>query len=136
MSPELATLNGKTRTRQLPKAPAADLPSRGRIVLRSRTRKREQLPARKLDALPRRCSVFASAVPSSGECCRGRPSVSSLPCQRCRAAFRPEVPDLFYRNNMKNWAPALCEERSDVTMETCSAFLEKMYYEYMTSSSA
>ena len=31
---------------------------------------------------------------------------------------------------MKNWAPALCEKRSDVTMETCSAFLEKMYYEY------
>src|SRR5215468_2086662 len=24
---------------------------------------------------------------------------------------RPEVPDLFYRNNMKNWAPALCEKR-------------------------
>jgi dienelactone hydrolase len=24
--------------------------------------------------------------------------------------FRPEVPDLFYRNNMKNWAPALCEK--------------------------
>src|SRR5512144_2688881 len=27
------------------------------------------------------------------------------------SGFRPEVPDLFYRNNMKNWAPALCEKR-------------------------
>ena len=45
------------------------------------------------------------------------------------SGFRPEVPDLFYRNNMKNWAPALCESRLDVTMETCSAFLKKMYLE-------
>ena len=45
------------------------------------------------------------------------------------SGFRPEVPDLFYRNSMKNWAPALCEKRPDVTMERCSAFLEKMYYE-------
>ena len=36
------------------------------------------------------------------------------------SGFRPEVPDLFYRNNMKNWAPPLCEKRPDVTMETCS----------------
>ena len=45
------------------------------------------------------------------------------------SGFRPEVPDLFYRNNMKNWAPALCERRPDVTMEMCSAFLGKMYRE-------
>jgi len=45
------------------------------------------------------------------------------------SGFRPEVPDLFYRNNMKNWAPALCEKRPDVTMETCSDFLKKMYFE-------
>jgi hypothetical protein len=30
---------------------------------------------------------------------------------------------------MKNWAPVLCEKRPDVTMETCSAFLKKMYHE-------
>ena len=30
---------------------------------------------------------------------------------------------------MKNWAPALCEKTPDVTMETCSAFLKKMYHE-------
>jgi hypothetical protein len=45
------------------------------------------------------------------------------------SGFRPEVPDLFYRNNMKNWAAALCEKRPDVTMEMCSAFLKKMYHE-------
>jgi pimeloyl-ACP methyl ester carboxylesterase len=45
------------------------------------------------------------------------------------SGFRPEVPDLFYRNNMKNWAPPLCEKRRDVSMETCSAFLKKMYHE-------
>jgi pimeloyl-ACP methyl ester carboxylesterase len=45
------------------------------------------------------------------------------------SGFRPEVPDLFYRNNMKNWAPPLCEKRRDVTIETCSAFLKKMYHE-------
>lgn len=45
------------------------------------------------------------------------------------SGFRPEVPDLFYRNNMKNWAPALCAKRPDVTLEMCSDFLKKMYFE-------
>ena len=45
------------------------------------------------------------------------------------SGFRPEVPDLFYRNNMASWAPALCAKRPDVTMEMCSAFLKKMYHE-------
>jgi pimeloyl-ACP methyl ester carboxylesterase len=46
------------------------------------------------------------------------------------SGFRPEVPDLFYRNNMKNWAPGLCAKRPDVSMETCAAFLQKMYMEH------
>jgi pimeloyl-ACP methyl ester carboxylesterase len=45
------------------------------------------------------------------------------------SGFRPEVPDLFYRNNMNNWAPTLCAKRPDVTMETCAAFLKNMYLE-------
>lgn len=45
------------------------------------------------------------------------------------SGFRPEAPDLFYRNNMNNWAPAICQKRPDVTMEMCSAFLKKMYHE-------
>jgi len=40
---------------------------------------------------------------------------------------RPEIPDLFYQNNIKGWAPALCERRPDITMATVDAFLDKMY---------
>lgn len=53
--------------------------------------------------------------------------VAAVPAQP--SGFRPEVPDLFYRNNMTKWAPALCEKRPDVTMEMCDAFLKKMYLE-------
>ncbi|HZK91767.1 MAG TPA: alpha/beta hydrolase [Stellaceae bacterium] len=40
---------------------------------------------------------------------------------------RPEMPDLFYQNNIKGWGPALCARRPDVTMATVDAFLDKMY---------
>jgi pimeloyl-ACP methyl ester carboxylesterase len=43
------------------------------------------------------------------------------------SGFRPAMPDLFYQNNIKGWAPPLCERRSDITMEMAGAFLEKMY---------
>jgi pimeloyl-ACP methyl ester carboxylesterase len=43
------------------------------------------------------------------------------------SGFRPEMPDMFYQNNMKGWGPALCERRSDVTMEMVDAFLTRMY---------
>jgi len=43
------------------------------------------------------------------------------------SGFRPTMPDLFYQNNIKGWAPALCERRSDITMAQAGAFLEKMY---------
>ena len=43
------------------------------------------------------------------------------------SGFRPEVPDLFYQNNIKGWGPPLCERRSDVTMAMVDAFLKKMY---------
>jgi pimeloyl-ACP methyl ester carboxylesterase len=43
------------------------------------------------------------------------------------SGFRPEVPDLFYQNNIKGWGPALCERRPDVTMAMVDAFLNKMY---------
>ena len=46
------------------------------------------------------------------------------------SGFRPEVPDLFYRNNMANWAPALCARRPEITMDMCAAFLRKMYLEH------
>ena len=43
------------------------------------------------------------------------------------SGFRPEMPDLFYQNNIKGWGPPLCERRPDVTMAQVDAFLNKMY---------
>ena len=43
------------------------------------------------------------------------------------SGFRPEMPDLFYQNNIKRWGPALCARRPDVTMPMVDAFLSKMY---------
>src|SRR4051794_10153506 len=40
------------------------------------------------------------------------------------SGFRPSMPDLFYQNNIKGWAPGLCEKRPDVTMETADRFLK------------
>ena len=43
------------------------------------------------------------------------------------SGFRPEMPDLFYNNNIKGWAPGLLASRPDITMEMIDAFLKKMY---------
>jgi pimeloyl-ACP methyl ester carboxylesterase len=43
------------------------------------------------------------------------------------SGFRPEMPDLFYNNNITNWGPPLSAKRPDVTMEMVDAFLNKMY---------
>jgi pimeloyl-ACP methyl ester carboxylesterase len=43
------------------------------------------------------------------------------------SGFRPEMPDLFYQNNIKGWGPPLCARRPDVTMDTVDKFLKKMY---------
>lgn len=43
------------------------------------------------------------------------------------SGFRPEVPDLFYQNNMKGWGPALCARRPDISMAMVDAFLRNMY---------
>ena len=43
------------------------------------------------------------------------------------SGFRPELPDLFYRNNTAGWAPQLCEKRSDITMDMVHDFLTNMY---------
>ena len=40
---------------------------------------------------------------------------------------RPEMRDLFYEGNMKNWGPELTARRSDITMEIVDKFLTKMY---------
>ncbi len=43
------------------------------------------------------------------------------------SGYRPEIPDLFYQNNIKGWGPKLCEQRPDVTMATVHDFLTNMY---------
>jgi pimeloyl-ACP methyl ester carboxylesterase len=43
------------------------------------------------------------------------------------SGFRPEIPDLFYQNNIKGWGPGLCERRPNITMAMVDAFLSKMY---------
>jgi pimeloyl-ACP methyl ester carboxylesterase len=43
------------------------------------------------------------------------------------SGHRPELPDQFYQNNIRGWGAALCERRSDVTMATVDAFLNRMY---------
>lgn len=43
------------------------------------------------------------------------------------SGFRPEMPDLFYENNMKGWGPALNARRPEITMDMVDAFLTRMY---------
>lgn len=43
------------------------------------------------------------------------------------SGFRPEMPDLFYTNNITGWGPQLCARRPDITMEMVDAFLSTMY---------
>jgi pimeloyl-ACP methyl ester carboxylesterase len=43
------------------------------------------------------------------------------------SGFRPEMPDLFYQNNIKGWGPALCAHRPDITMAMVHDFLTNMY---------
>jgi pimeloyl-ACP methyl ester carboxylesterase len=43
------------------------------------------------------------------------------------SGYRPTMPDLFYQNNIKGWAPQLCERRADITMERAGMFLDNMY---------
>jgi len=40
---------------------------------------------------------------------------------------RPEMRNLFYENNMKEWGPALVKRRPDIKMETVDKFLTRMY---------
>ena len=43
------------------------------------------------------------------------------------SGFRPEMPDLFYQNNITGWGLPLCEKRPEVTMEMVHDFLTSMY---------
>src|SRR5205823_5736703 len=43
------------------------------------------------------------------------------------SGFRPEMPDLFYNNNITGWGPGLCAGRPEITMAMVDAFLNAMY---------
>ncbi len=43
------------------------------------------------------------------------------------SGFRPEMPTLFYDNNMQGWGPALVKRRPEITIEMVDKFLTKMY---------
>ena len=43
------------------------------------------------------------------------------------SGFRPEMPTLFYDNNMSGWGPELVKRRPEITMATVEKFLTKMY---------
>jgi len=43
------------------------------------------------------------------------------------SGFRPEMPTLFYDNNMTGWGPDLIKRRPEITMATVEKFLTKMY---------
>ena len=43
------------------------------------------------------------------------------------SGFRPEMPDLFYQNNITGWGPELVKRRPDITMALVDKFLTKMY---------
>jgi pimeloyl-ACP methyl ester carboxylesterase len=43
------------------------------------------------------------------------------------SGFRKEMPELFYQNNLANWAPELTKRRPEITAEMAERFLTKMY---------
>ena len=48
-------------------------------------------------------------------------------CMMQPSGFRPEIPDLFYQNNIKGWGPPLCGKRPDLNMDMIHDFLNSMY---------
>ena len=43
------------------------------------------------------------------------------------SGYRPEMPTLFYDNNISGWGPDLIKRRPDIKMDTVEKFLTKMY---------
>jgi pimeloyl-ACP methyl ester carboxylesterase len=43
------------------------------------------------------------------------------------SGFRPDMPDLFYQNNITGWGPDLLKRRPEITMQMVEKFLTKMY---------
>jgi pimeloyl-ACP methyl ester carboxylesterase len=43
------------------------------------------------------------------------------------SGFRPDMPDLFYQNNITGWGSDLVKRRPEITMQMVEYFLTKMY---------
>jgi pimeloyl-ACP methyl ester carboxylesterase len=43
------------------------------------------------------------------------------------SGYRASLPDQFFQNNIKGWAPGLMERRPDIALPQVEAFLSKMY---------
>ncbi len=43
------------------------------------------------------------------------------------SGYRPEMPDLFYNNNITGWAPGVRARQPEITQEMVEAFLNSMY---------
>jgi pimeloyl-ACP methyl ester carboxylesterase len=43
------------------------------------------------------------------------------------SGFRPEMPDLFFNNNITGWAPQLIARNPEISMADAEAFLNRMY---------
>ena len=43
------------------------------------------------------------------------------------SGYNSSAPDIFYRNNMANWAPEFCRQQPEVSMEMVSDYLNNMY---------
>ena len=43
------------------------------------------------------------------------------------SGFRPDMPDIFYQNNIIGWGPPLCEKCPEITMDMVHDFLTSMY---------
>jgi pimeloyl-ACP methyl ester carboxylesterase len=43
------------------------------------------------------------------------------------SGFRPEMPDLFYQNNITGWGPPLIKGRPEITTQMVERFLTQMY---------
>jgi pimeloyl-ACP methyl ester carboxylesterase len=43
------------------------------------------------------------------------------------SGYRPEMPDLFFNNNITGWAPGLRARRPEISQEMVEAFLNSMY---------
>ena len=70
---------------------------------------------------------FCSAGPMMHNLIRLAPGRVVAAAMMQPSGFRPEIPDLFYQNNIKGWGPPLCEKCPDITMEKVHDFLTSMY---------